>query len=277
MSVNIPVCYISHRLTSSGNINLDTIIPLKAAGPRRSCGLVSALWYNAAVVKENASLHAQSVLLAHPNRLIRESIASVLQGAGFRVIGQVEDEPSLRQAAVQQKPDVLLLDWEISEVRMDAIRGLAGDVPGAIVVILTRPQQSETFVEAMREGVKGYLSVNLSPEEFVQSLRMLIKGDIVVSRDMAGEGQRVLATAKSAKPAEGLSEREREVLGLVGNGATNREIAQKLIISEHTVKVHLRNILNKLDLRNRQQAAAFAGQKGFVKDIKSEKTPDSTP
>jgi two-component system nitrate/nitrite response regulator NarL len=230
------------------------------------------------VAKENTSSNnMQSVLLAHPNRLIRESFASVLQGAGFRVIGQVEDEPSLRQLAVKQKPDIILLDWEISKVRVDAVRGLADDVPGAIVVILTRPQPSETFVEAMREGVKGYLSVNLSPEEFVQSLRMLIKGDIIVSRDMAGEGQRALATAESAKPAEGLSGREREVLGLVGNGATNREIAQRLIISEHTVKVHLRNILNKLDLRNRQQAAAYAGQKGLVKDIKSEKSSESTP
>ncbi len=230
------------------------------------------------MAKENTSLHAvQSVLLAHPNRLIRESIASVLQGAGLRVIGQAEDEPSLRQFAIHHKPDIILLDWEISEVRMDAVRGLAEDVPGAIVVILTRPQQSETFVEAMREGVKGYLSVNLSPEEFVQSLRMLIKGDIVVSRDMTGEVQKVLATTESAKSAEGLSGREREVLGLVGNGATNREIAQRLIISEHTVKAHLRNILNKLDLRNRQQAAAYAGRKGLVTDIKSENNSESTP
>ena len=230
------------------------------------------------MAKETASLHAaQSVLLAHPNRLIRESFASVLQGAGFRVIGQVEDEPSLRKLAVQHKPDIILLDWEISEVRVDAVRGLADDVPGAIVVILTRPQPSETFVEAMREGAKGYLSVNLSPEEFVQSLRMLIKGDIVVSRDMAGEVQKALAATDPGKSAEGLSNREREVLGLLGNGETNREIAQKLIISEHTVKVHLRNILNKLDLRNRQQAAAYAGRKGLVKDIKSEKPSESTP
>ena len=74
-------------------------------------GLLSALWYNAAVVKEdNNSSSTQSVLLAHPNRLIRESIASILQKAGFRVIGQAEDEVSLRQLAVQDKPDIILLD-----------------------------------------------------------------------------------------------------------------------------------------------------------------------
>jgi DNA-binding NarL/FixJ family response regulator len=239
-------------------------------------GLSSVLWYNAAVIQGNISSdNTQSVILAHPNRLIRESIASVLQGAGFRVIGQVEDEPNLRRLAIQHKPDIILLDWEISEVRIDAVRGLAEDVPSAIVVILTRPQPSETFVEAMREGVKGYLSVNLSPEEFVQSLRMLVKGDIIVSRDMTGEVQKVLATTELAKSTEGLSGREKEVLGLVGNGATNREIAQRLIISEHTVKVHLRNILTKLDLRNRQQAAAYAARKGLVKDTQSENNSES--
>jgi DNA-binding NarL/FixJ family response regulator len=209
----------------------------------------------------------QSVLLAHPNRLIRESIASFLVGAGFRVIAQVEDEPGLRQAAREHKADIILLDWDISEVHVDAVRGLVQDAPGALVVILTRPQPLETFVEAMREGVKGYLSVNLSPEEFVQSLRMLIKGDIVVSRDMAGEVQKVISGSGPDKSTENLSEREREVLKLIVHGATNREIAHKLIISEHTVKVHLRNILSKLNLRNRQQAAAYGARKGLVKNI----------
>ncbi len=236
--------------------------------------ILPALCYNASVVNKDDI--GQSVLLAHPNRLIRESIASFLDGAGFRVIAQVEDEPSLRRATVEHRPDIILLDWEISEIHVDAVRGLAADVPGATVVLLTRPQPSETFVEAMREGVKGYLSVNLSPEEFVQSLHMLIKGDIVVSRDMAGEVQKVIKSTGPEKTGEGLSEREREVLSLVVNGATNREIAQRLIISEHTVKVHLRNILNKLNLRNRQQAAAYAARKGLVKNVEAEPGPEGT-
>jgi len=219
----------------------------------------------------------KSLLLAHPNKLIRETIASFLQEAGFRVVAQAGNDSTLRQLALQHKPDIILLDWEISEVRVDAIRGLAEAVPGAIVVILTRPQLSGTFVEAMREGARGYLSVNLSPEEFVQSLRMLLKGDIVVSRDMASEVQKALTITEPPEPVNVLSEREKEVLSLVGKGATNREIAQRLIVSEHTVKVHMRNILNKLNLRNRQQAAAFAAQEGLIKNLKSENDPTSTP
>ena len=219
----------------------------------------------------------ESILLVHPHRLIRESIASLLQNAGFRVIGQAEDEQGLRQAALKYKPDIILLDWEISEVRVDAVRGLAEDAPDAIVVIITRPQPSETFVEAMREGVRGYLSVNLSPDEFVQSLRMLVRGDIIVSSDMVGEVQKEIVATEISKPTEGLSDRERDVLSLVGTGATNREIAQRLIISEHTVKVHLRNILNKLDLRNRQQAAVYAARKGLVKKDEPENDQPSKP
>jgi DNA-binding NarL/FixJ family response regulator len=224
------------------------------------------------MVGENSGLAhpGQSVLLAHPNRLVREGIASLLQQAGYRMIGQTENEQDLHRLALQHKPEIVLLDWEITETRVNALRGLTKDVPGAIVVILTRPQPSESFVEAMREGARGYLSVNLSPEEFVQSLCMLTRGDIVVSRDMAGEVQKRLTSAEAVKPTGTLSGREREVLSLVGKGATNREIAQRLIVSEHTVKVHLRSVLNKLNLRNRQQAAAYAAHKGLVQDTKPE-------
>jgi DNA-binding NarL/FixJ family response regulator len=99
---------------------------------------------------------------------------------------------------------------------------------------------------------------------------MLAKGSLVVAKEKI-EGEEVdLTLEKPAAPREELSERETEVLALVGRGETNREIAEELIISEHTVKVHLRAILNKLDLRNRQQAASYATKIGLVKNIKPE-------
>jgi DNA-binding NarL/FixJ family response regulator len=220
----------------------------------------------------------QTVVLAHPNRLIRESIAVLLGQAGYRVVGQAEDESGLRRLVVQHKPDIVLLDWDISEGRVDTVHRVSTDVPGAIVVVLTRPQPAESFVEAMREGARGYLSANLSPDEFLQSLRMLTRGDIIISKDMAGEVKKALRTVEPSKPATSLSVREREVLTLVGEGATNREIAQKLFVSEHTIKVHLRGILSKLSLRNRQQAAVFAEREGLLKDTNPEgDSPQTSP
>ncbi|MBU2008270.1 MAG: response regulator transcription factor [Chloroflexi bacterium] len=201
--------------------------------------------------------------------LIRELLASALEQAGFLVVGQTGDELTLRRLVEQHKPHIVVLDWEVSEDRVAAVRGLTEYVPNAIVVVLTRPQPSELLTLAIRERVKGYLSVNLSTGEFVESLRMLTKGDVVISRDMMDGMQQGLATAEP-KPLDRLSNREREVLVLICRGATNREIAEWLTVSQHTAKVHVRNILNKLNLRNRQQAAAYAMQQRLVKDVKSE-------
>lgn len=209
-----------------------------------------------------------SVILAHPHTLIREGIAQILRKRGFEVCGQTEDLRNLHELVSQYKPDIVILDWEISENQTDAVKGLTKTFPGISVVVLTRPHASGEFLDALAAGAVGYLSVNLSPEDFVQSLHMLAKGSLVVAKEKI-EGEEVdLTLEKPPAPYEELSERETEVLALVGRGETNREIAEELIISEHTVKVHLRTILNKLDLRNRQQAASYATKIGLVKDIK---------
>jgi two-component system response regulator NreC len=122
------------------------------------------------------------------------------------------------------------------------------------------PPLVSTFLEA---GASGCLSLNLSSEELIESLNMINKGDIIVSRGIVKE--LVQGLDQGNDPEElfnSLSEWQREVISLVVNGMTNREIANTLIITENTVKVHLRNILDKLDLRNRQQLAAFAAQRG---------------
>jgi DNA-binding NarL/FixJ family response regulator len=210
------------------------------------------------------------VILAHPHTLIREGIVRILREGGFDVLGQTEDLPSLYQLASQHKPDIVILDWEISQDHADAVKGLSRAFPGISIVVLTRPHASADFLEALAAGAGGYLSVNLSPEDFVQSLHMLAKGSLVVAKEKV-QGQEIdLHLEKAQATHEELSERETEVLALVGQGETNREIAEDLIISEHTVKIHLRNILSKLELRNRQQAAVYATKIGLVKDIKPE-------
>jgi DNA-binding NarL/FixJ family response regulator len=218
----------------------------------------------------NLSNYSESVVVAHHHALLCEGIAKILQEAGFHVVGQTDTGRSLFQLAVQHKPDIILVDWKVPEVAPDTIRVLTEKLPRTAVVILTQPQSTEAVLPILQAGARGYLSVNLSSQEFVQALRMLAKGDIVVSQEMADEVKVELAADQALKSKDDISGREQEVLQLVCEGATNREIAERLIVSEHTVKVHLRNILNKLNLRNRQQVAAYAVQEGLVTDLKSE-------
>jgi len=216
------------------------------------------------------SNHAESIVVAHHHALICEGIAKILQEAGFDVVGQADTGHSLFQLAAQHNPDIMLVDWKVPEVASDTIRVLAEKFPRMAVVILTQPQSTEAFLPILQAGARGCLSVNLPSQEFVQALRMLAKGDIVVSQEMADGVKVELAADQALKSRDDISGREQEVLQLVCEGATNREIAERLIVSEHTVKVHLRNILNKLNLRNRQQVAAYAVQEGLVTDLKSE-------
>ena len=222
-----------------------------------------------------ASESQTSVLFAHPEALIREGIASILRDAGFRVAAQAGTLRLLRQLAPQCNPDIVLLDCELLNGGADAIRALVKEAPRAAVVILTRPQPSGTLVDVIQAGATGYLSADTSVEEFVHALRLLARGNVIVSREMADSLQQELAAGRSGEPKDDLSERQREVLGLVSEGATNREIAQTLTVTENTVKVHLRRILGKLNLRNRQQAAAYAAREGLASDTPSEDRMES--
>ncbi|MFU8796638.1 MAG: LuxR C-terminal-related transcriptional regulator [Dehalococcoidia bacterium] len=222
------------------------------------------------------SLSRQSVVVVHHHRLIGEAIAGILDGAGFHVMAQADTERGLLRLAVQNKPDIALIDCDVPGVAPDTIHALIDKLPHLAVVMLTHPQSTEALLPILQAGARGYLSVNLSSQEFVGSLRMLARGDIVVSQEMA-DGMKTELADQASKSKDDVSGREREVLQLICEGATNREIAERLIVSEHTVKVHLRNILNKLNLRNRQQVAAYAVQEGLVTEIKSEDLPDSAP
>jgi DNA-binding NarL/FixJ family response regulator len=204
-----------------------------------------------------------SVLLAHAKQLIREAIAGVLGGAGFRILDQTDAIDQLQQRVGQHNPDLLLLDWQLLEGQIDTLHALAKEFPDSRIVILSPAQLPPSVSTLLEAGASGCLSLNLSSEELIESLNMINKGDIIVSWGIVKE--LVQGLDQGNDPEElfnSLSERQREVISLVVNGMTNREIANTLIITENTVKVHLRNILDKLDLRNRQQLAAFAAQRG---------------
>jgi DNA-binding NarL/FixJ family response regulator len=147
----------------------------------------------------------------------------------------------------------------LGAVQIDTLHALAKELPDSQIVILS-PSQSPPSVSTLLEaGASGCLSLNLTAEELIGSLNMISKGDIIVSREIVEQLVQELDQGNDQEELfNSLSERQREVISLVVNGMTNREIASTLIITENTVKVHLRNILDKLELRNRQQLAAGA-------------------
>jgi DNA-binding NarL/FixJ family response regulator len=200
-----------------------------------------------------------SVLLAHNERLVREAIAGILQQAGFVVLDQTDAIDQLQQRVRQHHPELLLLDWELVEGQIDTLRALAREFPDSRIVILSPAQPPPLVSTLLEAGASGCLSLNLSSEELIESLNLISKGDIIVSRRIVEQLVQRLDHSNDQKELfNSLSARQREVISLVVNGMTNREIASTLIVTENTVKVHLRNILNKLDVRNRQQLAAVA-------------------
>jgi DNA-binding NarL/FixJ family response regulator len=206
-------------------------------------------------------------ILAHSTRLVREGIANLLHGDGFELVTEVDNENDLVRLTASYNPDILMLDWALSESPANIINLLSEQkhFKGAIVLIGT-PESPDRIVEVVRAGARGCLSLDLPGEAFLSRLRLLSQGDFLVSRDLTPGLSQQWEAGTPDETTDGLSNREREVLALVSTGATNKEIAQELIVTENTVKVHLRHILDKLDLRNRQQLAVYAVREGLARE-----------
>jgi two-component system nitrate/nitrite response regulator NarL len=208
------------------------------------------------------------VLIAHPYVLVREGLCHIIREAGFHICYQAGNVDSLFKAMSEHNPDIIIVDFRITKNAASLVDKIKSKT-GAVVAIVATPEEIEQAPEILRAGAKGYLSYSQTAEEFMQSLSLLTKGTVIVS-NIAGE--KVQSSIHKDKVDAGdITDREREVLILVAKGATNREIAEKLIVSQHTVKIHLHSILNKLNLKNRQQIATYATQRGLVdKDILTE-------
>ncbi len=209
---------------------------------------------------------ATSVVLGHPDSLISEGLSSILSQAGFDMLGKATTEVDLGHLVKQHRPLVTLFDPVICTSLVDFIGILRDSDPGSIIVLLAKVTSRDSYLPAIEAGASGCISVDISSQEFIRSLQTILEGNIVISKKIADGVRKELGAEAKVRPIVTLSDREREVLGLIGEGSTNREIARKLFLSEHTVKVHVRRILDKLDLQNRQQAAVFAAKEGLVKD-----------
>jgi DNA-binding NarL/FixJ family response regulator len=212
------------------------------------------------------------VVIADDHQLFRDGLRSLLEARGIEVIGEARDGREAVDQARRLSPDVVLMDLSMPQVNgLAATRLISAELPSVKVVILTASEDDADLFEAIKSGAQGYLFKNVESEEFFRLLEGVARGDPALTpglaRKLLGEFARPAPPAQTsvAERPVVLTDREREVLNLLVQGVTsNRELAERLVVTENTVKYHLRNILDKLHVQNRAQVVAYAVRHGMV-------------
>ena len=210
-----------------------------------------------------------TVLIVDDHQVVRQGVRAFLETqSDIAVVAEAESGEVAAQLAAEYAPDVVLMD-----LLMPGMDGIAATQqvkqasPRTQVIVLTSYHQDEHVFPAIRAGALSYLLKDASPQELVEAVRKAARGEVVLhSRIAARMMQELHGARQDASPTltTALSERELDVLRLVADGLTNAEIAERLVISDKTVKSHVSNILSKLHLADRTQAAVFAWREGVV-------------
>ncbi|GAA3315554.1 response regulator [Nonomuraea dietziae] len=208
------------------------------------------------------------VVVADDQALVRAGVRMLLQAAGdMEVVGEAEDGAEAVRLAQHHRPDVVLMDLRMPRVDgLEAIKRILGSQPGAKIVVLTTFADDANVYAALRVGALGFLVKDDEPERMVDAVRRAASGEQLLAPSVLRRVvERALAAEQQATPAPvGLTERELEVLALVGTGLSNAEIADRLHVGVTTVKTHVGSAMDKLGLRNRIQAAVVAHRIGLV-------------
>jgi len=202
--------------------------------------------------------------------LFRAGLTSALREAGFEVVGEADGAEAAVAVAEETRPEIVLLDVLMPGLSgLDVVEKITAVVPGVQVVLLTGSESEEDLLAAIRAGARGYIVKDMPFPTLVESIEAVGRGGAVISPQMAGklfdvcrQLLRHQELLQSRKPT--LTGRELEVLQLVADGRTSREIGEELYISENTVKNHIRNILDKLGLHSRNEAVLYAVRENLI-------------
>lgn len=212
-----------------------------------------------------------SVVIADDQAMIRDGLRLILELGGLTVLGEARDGDEALAMTRRHRPDVVLMDLRMPRTDgIEATRRIVEEGLPCRVLVLTTFDLDDLVYEALRAGAAGFLLKDVTADQLVAAVESTARGASpvaapVLSRILAHFVARPPAGAVAgSRPVEGLSERELEVLALIGAGLSNTEIAQDLVISVATVKSHVRHILAKLGLRDRVQAVVLAHERGLV-------------
>ena len=213
------------------------------------------------------------VLIADDQALVRAGFRALLDAEpDLAVVAEAADGAQAAQLAAQAKPDVVLMDIRMPGVDgLEATRRIAADpdLAGIRIVILTTFDLDEYVFEALRAGASGFLVKDTEPVELLRGVRAVAAGDALLSpgvtRRLIAEFAAKAKAPVGAKPVDALTEREREVVALVGAGLSNEEIAAQLVVSPATAKTHVSRAMVKLGARDRAQLVVYAYEAGLVR------------
>ena len=209
-----------------------------------------------------------SVLIVDDHAVVRQGLRTFLElQEEIEVVGEASNGLEAVEQARQLLPDVVLMDLVMP--RMDGIeatRSIRAISPSTKVVVLTSFTEDEKVFPSIKAGALGYLLKNVSPTELVSAIRAAHNGEAQLHPEIARKLMDEFSTKANGLAPDELTQREREVLHLISRGQSNREIARELVLSEKTVKTHVSNILSKLHLADRTQAAIYALKEGLGLD-----------
>ena len=206
------------------------------------------------------------VLVADDHAVVRRGLRTFLELQDeIEVVGEAEDGEQALAEAERLDPDVILLDLVMPRVDgIAALHGLRERSPRSRVIVLTTFLDDDKLLPAVRAGAAGYLLKDVEPKELVGAIRTVHAGEALLHPAAAARVMAELAESGNRTPASLLTPREHEVLGLIARGQSNKVIARELGVSEKTVKTHVSNVLAKLGVTDRTQAALYAVREGLV-------------
>ena len=203
-----------------------------------------------------------SIVVVDDHPLFRQGVVHSLNTEpGFKVVGETSSGEEALELAQSLLPDLVLLD--VSMPGWDGIttaEKISAACPATTIVMLTVSDDKDRLLAALKAGARGYVLKGVSGKELAQVVRSAVGGEVYVSPSIAAEMLVSLTQGKAPDPLQELTPRERDILSLIGAGLTNREIGEKIFLSEKTVKHYVTNILQKLQVRSRVEAALVASR-----------------